>query len=101
MFVHSLHDSYISKVFVVGAKAYKPPFARRHLLRAARTKTASAGPTGQTKNNVHTEACSAPFAPARQDEGPAKAIGPPPSLGQVEAHVQFGPCSRAPRPDPA
>jgi hypothetical protein len=62
----------------VGAKANTPPFARQHLLCAARRKTASAGPTGQTKDVVHTEACSTPFAPARQDEGPVKAIGPPP-----------------------
>jgi hypothetical protein len=58
----------------VGVKANTPPFARRHLLHAARTKTTSVGPAGQTKDVIHTEACSAPIALARQDEGPAKAI---------------------------
>jgi hypothetical protein len=50
-----------------------------------------------TKDAVHTGACLAPFAPGRQDEGPAKTIGPTPPSGQGEAHVQFGPCSRTPR----
>jgi hypothetical protein len=53
------------------------------------------------KDAVHTEAYSAPFAPGRQDEGLVKTIGPTPPSEQGEAHVQFGPCSRAPRPDPA
>jgi hypothetical protein len=38
-----------------------------------------------TKDIVHTGACSAPFALGRQDEGPAKAIGPTPPSGQGEA----------------
>jgi hypothetical protein len=50
-------------------------------------KTASVGPTGQTKDAVHTEAYLTPFAPARQDEGPTKAIGPPPPSQQGEARV--------------
>jgi hypothetical protein len=70
--------SYSGNRVPIGAKANTPPFARRLLPRAARTKTASAGPAGQTKDTVHTEACPAPFAPARQDEGPTKTIGPPP-----------------------
>jgi hypothetical protein len=37
-----------------------------------------------------------PKAPARQDKGPVKTIGPPPSV-QGESHVQFGPCGRASR----
>jgi hypothetical protein len=32
-------------------------------LATAQTKAAPAGPAGQIANNVHTEACSAPFAP--------------------------------------
>jgi hypothetical protein len=53
-------------------KANTPPFARRLLPRAARTKTVSTGPAGQTKGADQTEACSAPFAPVRQDEGPVE-----------------------------
>jgi hypothetical protein len=56
----------------VGTKASTPLFARRLPPRIAQTKTASARPASQTKGADQTEAYSAPFAPTRQDEGPAE-----------------------------